>query len=54
MASRRVEEFAYLNNISFRKAKKMLGKKRNSEQLFVHANRGAPIAGTGKPKGAKT
>ena len=54
MANRRVEDYAYRYHLSNRKAKKALGKSARGEGAFTLKlpERGAPIAGTGKPAGA--
>lgn len=51
MSTKRVEEYAHRNGLSNRQAKKRLGKARG-EGIRINIVRGAPIAGTGKPKGA--
>jgi hypothetical protein len=52
MTTKRVEEYAYRNQCSNNAAKKRLGKRRGDAIVHVNITRGAPIAGTGKPKGA--
>lgn len=52
MTTKRVEDFAYRNQLSNRQAKKRLGKRRGDALVHVNIVRGAPVAGTGKPKGA--
>lgn len=52
MASVKVENYAHRYGLSNRKAKKRLGKgARTGELKFNLPVRGAPIAGTGRPKG---
>lgn len=52
MSTKRVEEYAYHHSLSNNAAKKRLGKRRGDAVIHVNITRGAPIAGTGKPKGA--
>lgn len=52
MSTRRVEDYAHQHNISNNQAKKRLGKRRGDAVSHVNIVRGAPIKGTGKPKGA--
>lgn len=51
MSTKRVDEYAHEHGLSNKQAKKRLGKGR-SDTHRVHIVRGAPVAGTGKPKGA--
>lgn len=56
MANRKVEEYAYKYDISNSEAKRRLGKRSRSESQGEGSQapiRGVPVAGTGKPKGAK-
>jgi len=54
MPDRKVEDFAFQHKISFREAKRRMGRKRRglgaveAQQL---PERGQPVAGTGKPGG---
>jgi hypothetical protein len=54
MANKKVENYAHKYGLSNRQAKKRLGKGSRSENELHRMNivRGAPVPGTGKPKGA--
>lgn len=53
MANRKVEDYAYRHSTSNRQAKRRLGKGSCSLKMVTNLpERGAPIPGTGKPKGA--
>jgi hypothetical protein len=53
MANKRVENYAYRHGTSNNEAKRRLGKGARHDTMFRvdKVIRGAPIAGTGKPKG---
>lgn len=51
MAEKRVEDFAYKHKLSNSAAKRRM--KRHKKPHASLPQRGTPIAGTGKPKGAK-
>lgn len=49
MASKRVEDYAFKHNLSFRQAKRRLGRGAQHDGLVIeHIVRGGPITGTGK------
>jgi hypothetical protein len=52
VSTKRVEDYAYQNGLSNKQAKKRLGKRRGDAIVHVSVQRGAPVAGTGRPKGA--
>ena len=56
MSTRRVDEYAAQHGISNKEAKRRLGRRRlRSETTPLNLpERGKPVAGTGKPKGAKS
>lgn len=51
MAEKRVEDFAYKHGLSHSAAKRRM--KRHKKPHANLPQRGTPVAGTGKPKGAK-
>lgn len=54
MANRKVEDYAYRHELSNRQAKRRLGKGSRSLKMVINLpDRGAPVPGTGKPKGAQ-
>jgi hypothetical protein len=52
MSTKRVDEYAHQHGISNKEAKRRLGKSRGDSGVRINIQRGTPIAGTGKPKGA--